>query len=123
MFVHGRHLVLVAVVAASIALTHGERVGLYEDSDLMEILDSTNFNEKVVQGNTSYVIEFYNAFCGHCIRFAVPWKEFGLQVYGNQSFFVTNSRYNILILILYCSAQYLVGNIDTYLYINIPLIV
>lgn len=81
---HWRALVAVvlSVVVASIVPIYGERIGLYEDSDLMEILDSTNFYEKVIQGNTSYVIEFYNAFCGHCIRFAVPWKEFGLQVYG-----------------------------------------
>lgn len=62
------------------------RVGLYEDSDLVEILDSSNFNEKVLSENTSYVIEFYNAFCGHCIRFSSPWKEFALQVYGNKLF-------------------------------------
>lgn len=71
------------VVALSIAPVCSELIGLYEDTDLMEILDNTNFNEKVLQGNTSYVIEFYNAFCGHCIRFSTPWKGFGIQVYGN----------------------------------------
>ncbi|CAH1736277.1 sulfhydryl oxidase 1-like [Aphis gossypii] len=70
------------VVALSTAPVCSELIGLYEDTDLMEILDNTNFNEKVLQGNTSYVIEFYNAFCGHCIRFSTPWKGFGIQVYG-----------------------------------------
>lgn len=71
------------VVVLSTAPVCLELIGLYEDTDLMEILDNTNFNEKVLQGNTSYVIEFYNAFCGHCIRFSTPWKGFGIQVYGN----------------------------------------
>lgn len=77
-------IALVMVVLGSAPPTHGNRVGLYEDSDLMEILDSTNFEEKVVEGNTSFVVEFYNSFCGHCIRFSTPWKEFGIQVYGKQ---------------------------------------
>lgn len=77
---------LFAVTLGIILPIHGERIGLYEDTDLIEILDNTNFNNKVVLGNTSFVIEFYNAFCGHCIRFSVPWKEFGLQVYGNNLF-------------------------------------
>ncbi|XP_060875280.1 sulfhydryl oxidase 2-like [Metopolophium dirhodum] len=77
------HVVVVLLVAAlSTAPACTELIGLYEDSDLLEILDSTNFNDKVLQGNTSYVIEFYNAFCGHCIRFSTPWKGFGIQVYG-----------------------------------------
>lgn len=53
----------------------------------MEILDNDNFHQKVVEGNTSYVVEFYNAFCGHCIRFSTPWKEFGIEIYGKQLFF------------------------------------
>lgn len=75
-------MVALLVAVLSTAPACSELVGLYEDSDMMEILNKTNFNEKVLQGNTSYVIEFYNAFCGHCIRFSAPWKEFGIQVYG-----------------------------------------
>jgi len=81
------HVVVVLLVAAfSTAPARTELIGLYEDTDLLEILDSTNFNDKVLQGNTSYVIEFYNSFCGHCIRFSTPWKGFGIQVYGNKLF-------------------------------------
>ncbi|CAI6363615.1 unnamed protein product [Macrosiphum euphorbiae] len=77
------HVVVVLLVAAlSTAPACTERIGLYEDTDLLEILDSTNFNDKVLQGNTSFVVEFYNAFCGHCIRFSTPWKGFGIQIYG-----------------------------------------
>lgn len=75
-------------VLLSVSLTSVNATGLYEESDLMEILDNNNFHQKVVEGNTSYVVEFYNAFCGHCIRFSTPWKEFGVEVYGKQLFFL-----------------------------------
>lgn len=74
---------LVAVISIAPPPARGTRVGLYEDTDFLDILDGTNFNEMVTKANTSYVIEFYNAYCGHCIRYAATWKEFGLQVYGN----------------------------------------
>lgn len=86
MFVRCSWSVVIALVLVALGSvpTRGNRVGLYEDSDLMEILDSTNFEEQVVEGNTSFVVEFYNSFCGHCIRFSTPWKEFGIQVYGKR---------------------------------------
>lgn len=88
MLMCGRGYISVAVfvVTSTVMLTYGEQFGLYKESDLLEILDSSNFNNKVVGSNVAYVIEFYNAFCGHCIRFSIPWKEFGLQVYGNTLF-------------------------------------
>ncbi|XP_060850928.1 sulfhydryl oxidase 1-like [Rhopalosiphum padi] len=78
----GRLVVVLLIAALNTGPACTELIGLYEDTDLMEILDKTNFNDKVLQGNTSYVIEFYNAFCGHCIRFSTPWKGLGIQVYG-----------------------------------------
>lgn len=93
----GRRFFAVSLLAVALGLAsiHAERIGLYEDTDLMEILDVNNFNDKVVLGNTSYVVEFYNAFCGHCMRFAAPYKEFGLEVYGKNDF------YNVLIIVTY----------------------
>jgi len=83
----GRRVRFVAILIATLSVpcAYGERFGLYEESDLLEILDNSNFNDKVVGSNTAHVVEFYNAFCGHCIRFSALWKEFGLQVYGNKS--------------------------------------
>ncbi|VVC24952.1 Thioredoxin domain,ERV/ALR sulfhydryl oxidase domain,Thioredoxin, conserved site,Thioredoxin-like fold [Cinara cedri] len=80
----GGRFFTVALFAVTFSVTPilTERIGLYEDTDLMEILDVNNFYDKVINGNTSFVVEFYNAFCGHCMRFATPYKEFGLQVYG-----------------------------------------
>jgi len=82
--------VLIAVVLCATALgiqpSYGELVGLYEESDLVEILDSNNFNAKVIESDTAYVIQFYNAFCGHCIRFSTSWKEFAIQIYGWRQF-------------------------------------
>ncbi|XP_050427195.1 sulfhydryl oxidase 2 [Adelges cooleyi] len=58
----------------------GAAIGLYDESDYLVVLDNHNFNDTLVKGNISYVIEFYNAYCGHCIRFASTWKEFGLEI-------------------------------------------
>lgn len=71
-----------------VVFTHGTQVGLYDETDLVEILDYTNFNKKVLESTTSYVIEFYNVYCGHCIRFSGPWKEFALEIHGNHLFVI-----------------------------------
>ncbi|XP_050519822.1 sulfhydryl oxidase 2-like [Daktulosphaira vitifoliae] len=64
----------------SFQIVQGAVIGLYDETDDLVILDSNNFNNTLINGNISYVIEFYNAYCGHCIRFASTWKEFGLEV-------------------------------------------
>lgn len=94
-------LVLVALYSVP---THEDRIGLYEDSDLLEILDSTNFEDKVVKGNTSFVVEFYNSFCGHCIRFSSTWKEFGIQVYSKHILLTAlylHLNLNIIIILMF----------------------
>lgn len=108
MLTHSNGLVKVVLFAAVVTLcvvsTEEERVGLYEDTDLVEILDSSNFHEKLYKSNTSYVIEFYNAYCGHCIKFTVPWKKFALEVYGKNlyeiiiiHFHIINIAYSIIL--------------------------
>ena len=58
--------------------------GLYNGFDKFLELNSTNLRSTVFSKNVSYtwLIEFYNSWCGHCHRFAPVWKEFATDIYG-----------------------------------------
>ncbi|CAH1965940.1 unnamed protein product [Acanthoscelides obtectus] len=53
-----------------------ETEGLYTEDDNVEILTVENFKEKVFGSKHAWLVEFYNAYCGFCRRFAPVWKEF-----------------------------------------------
>jgi thiol oxidase len=48
--------------------------GLYNASDDVVILNATNFKTSVYGSNKSWLVEFYNSWCGFCYRFAPTWK-------------------------------------------------
>ncbi|XP_051172729.1 sulfhydryl oxidase 2-like [Leptopilina boulardi] len=63
-----------------IATVEPRTEGLYNTNDHVVILNNTNFDSNVYNSNTSWLIEFYSQWCGHCQRFAPTWKVFGKNV-------------------------------------------
>lgn len=47
--------------------------GLYSPNDEVVILNSANFNSKVIQSNDLWLVEFYAPWCGHCKNLAPEW--------------------------------------------------
>ncbi|XP_072161493.1 sulfhydryl oxidase 1 isoform X2 [Bemisia tabaci] len=57
--------------------------GLYDESDKVVILNSTNFDNYVMNHpKKAWLVEFYVSWCGQCQRYALLWKEFALNVYN-----------------------------------------
>lgn len=56
--------------------------GLYNASDNVVILNVTNFKSSVYEDTKGWLVEFYNSWCGYCLRFAPVWKEFANDIYG-----------------------------------------
>ena len=55
---------------------------LYSPSDDVTELDITNFDSTITRSDTTWVVEFYSAWCGHCQRFAPIYKQFATKVKG-----------------------------------------
>ncbi|XP_067632342.1 sulfhydryl oxidase 1 [Eurosta solidaginis] len=56
-------------------------IGLYEENGKVAILTVSNFNNTVLRQNRSVLVEFYNAFCGHCQRYAPYYKALAERLY------------------------------------------
>lgn len=54
--------------------------GLYSLKDDVEILTIDNFKSEVYNNERSFLVEFYNSWCGHCQRFAPSWKALATDV-------------------------------------------
>lgn len=61
-----------------------EAQGLYDANDKVTILTKAIFNENVFNQEFGSMVEFYNAFCGFCKRYAPKWKEFAADVHAWQ---------------------------------------
>lgn len=57
-----------------------EAQGLYNANDHVTVLTRDTFHEAVYQQQHATLVEFYNAFCGFCRRFAPTYKEFAANV-------------------------------------------
>ena len=66
-----------------IALSHA---GLYDENDEVLILNENNFDENIVGSSNAWIVEFYNSWCGHCIRFAPFWKNLANDCKGMFNF-------------------------------------
>lgn len=53
---------------------------LYNASDDVISLSASKFQADILNQEYGSLVEFYNAFCGHCQRFAPYWKEFATDV-------------------------------------------
>ncbi|XP_051866812.1 LOW QUALITY PROTEIN: sulfhydryl oxidase 1 [Pristis pectinata] len=49
--------------------------GLYSYMDQVTLLDHDNFDRILYNSSKAWVVEFYAAWCGHCINFAPVWKS------------------------------------------------
>lgn len=54
--------------------------GLYNASDDVVILNATNFKTSVYGSTRSWLVEFYNSWCGFCYRFAPTWKALASDI-------------------------------------------
>ncbi|XP_064616021.1 sulfhydryl oxidase 2-like [Liolophura sinensis] len=56
---------------------------LYDKSDSgIVILEKASFDRSVYNSETVWLIEFYNEWCGHCIRYVPTFKDFARDVQG-----------------------------------------
>jgi len=62
--------------------------GLYNASDDVVILNATNFKTNIYGSTKSWLVEFYNSWCGFCYRFAPTWKALASDILCK--FFVAN---------------------------------
>jgi protein disulfide-isomerase A6 len=65
-------LVLLVAVAAT-------AVADYTSSDKVVILTEANFQEKVLQSDDLWMVEFYAPWCGHCKTLEPEWKKAAKQ--------------------------------------------
>ncbi|XP_055938641.1 sulfhydryl oxidase 1-like isoform X2 [Argiope bruennichi] len=69
------------ILLFSISLAYKSRQSsLYSDDDPLWELDSSNFNGVIFGKNNAWIVEFYNNWCGHCIRYAPTWKQFAREI-------------------------------------------
>lgn len=61
---------------------------LYDDTDPLWQLNTTNFHSSVLGKSNAWIIEFYSSWCGHCIRFAPTWKKFAQEIKSNNIFYI-----------------------------------
>jgi len=62
--------VFVALLASACSIQ-----ALYDSSDAVVELTAGNFNHKVINSDTIWLVEFYAPWCGHCKSLAPEWKK------------------------------------------------
>lgn len=56
--------------------------GLYEATDKVALLTVNNFHENVYNSTSAWLVQFYNSWCGHCIKFSPIWKQLAASIYS-----------------------------------------
>ena len=60
--------------------------GLYKSTDnIIIVKGDVTYNNTVINSNTVLIIEYYNSWCGHCVRFVPTWKLLANDIKGNKS--------------------------------------
>ncbi|KAK7095392.1 hypothetical protein V1264_006805 [Littorina saxatilis] len=59
-----------------------KKEGLYSSQDDVIILNKNNMEDRVYGKSKVWMIEFYNSWCGHCIKFAPTWRQFASDLRG-----------------------------------------
>lgn len=59
-----------------------QETGLYNATDNIVLLNVTNIKSTILASKSSWIVEFYSSWCGHCQRFAPVWKSFAKDVLG-----------------------------------------
>lgn len=72
-----KRVTVICLLATIFHYTHGQAPDLYYETDDVLRLNSTSFIPTVFHKNedTTFVVQFYNTFCGHCQMFAPIYKE------------------------------------------------
>lgn len=58
--------------------------GLYSTDDYVTTFDDDSFSRTVYGSSNSWMVEFYNSWCGHCVRFAPTWKAIAADIKGTR---------------------------------------
>ncbi|KAK6167917.1 hypothetical protein SNE40_021841 [Patella caerulea] len=69
-------------VCVSITLLVSAVTALYSSSDDVIELTPSNFNQKVINGDELWLVEFYAPWCGHCKSLAPEWKKAATALKG-----------------------------------------
>lgn len=70
---------LYGLLACSVFLT---AQAFYSSSDDVIELNPSNFNNKVLQSESLWLVEFYAPWCGHCQRLTADWKKAATALKG-----------------------------------------
>jgi len=63
------------MLLVAVSLLIGSVSGFYSGGDSVENLDPRNFNSKVLNDDSVWVVEFYAPWCGHCKALTPEWKK------------------------------------------------
>lgn len=55
---------------------------LYDENDDVVVLDADNFEKEVLNSNSSWIVNFYSRWCGHCKEFAPTYKKLATDMKG-----------------------------------------
>lgn len=73
-----------AVLHRTVHIQTIEAEGLYDGNDKVIILTNSTLKDLIFNQEYASYVEFYNAYCGHCKRFAPSWKALADDISGWQ---------------------------------------
>lgn len=73
------------------------KTALYTDNDHIALLNVSTFKPTLYNTSNAWIVEFYNSWCGHCIRFAPEWIKLAADVKGkiNKTIMIIVYRYSL----------------------------
>lgn len=63
------------------------QLSLYNSSDHVTLLDVDSLNSGLFLRQHAWLLQFYSAYCGHCIAFSPLFKEFAVNISGEANTF------------------------------------
>lgn len=60
----------------------GTVTSLYDEKDDVVSLRDDDFDYTILATTNAWLVEFYNSWCGHCIRYAPLYKRLATDVKG-----------------------------------------